>query len=85
MASYFWLKPDVILIDEALEVGDARFRDIIREKMNSYLSQGGSAVIISHQEQLIRRYCNKLLVLDQGKVLDFGETNEILEKHDILR
>ena len=85
MASYFWLKPDVILIDEALEVGDARFRDIIREKMNSYLSHGGSAVIISHQEQLIRRYCNKLLVLDQGKVLDFGETNEILAKHDILR
>lgn len=85
MASYFWLDPDVILIDEALEVGDARFRDIIREKMKSYLLQGGSAIIVSHQEQLIRRYCNKLLVLDQGKVLDFGETNEILAKHDILR
>ena len=35
MASYFWLKPDIILIDEALEVGDAKFRDIIRKKMNS--------------------------------------------------
>tara|TARA_Y100000385_G_C13068701_1_gene627945 strand:+ start:826 stop:1602 length:777 start_codon:yes stop_codon:yes gene_type:complete len=85
MASYFWLKPDVILIDEALEVGDARFRDIIREKMNSYLSQGGSAVIISHQEQLISRYCNKLLVLDKGRVLDFGETKDILAQYDFLR
>ena len=85
MASYFWLNPDVILIDEGLEVGDARFRDIIREKMNSYLLQGGSAIIVSHQEQLVRRYCNKLLVLEKGKVLDFGKTNDILSKYDILR
>ena len=85
MASYFWLEPDVILIDEALEVGDARFRDIIREKMKSYLSNGGSAIIVSHQEQLIRRYCNKLLVLDKGRILDFGETKDILTQHNILR
>ena len=46
MASYFWLEPDVILVDEALEVGDARFRDIIREKkMKTYLSKGGSIIL----------------------------------------
>ena len=85
MASYFWLNPDVMLVDEALEVGDAIFRDLIRKKMNSFLSRGGSAIIVSHQDKLIRRYCNRILVLDKGRVLDFGETNDILAQYDILR
>lgn len=85
LASYLWLDPDVILIDEALEVGDAKFRDLIRQRMHTFFSKGGSAVIVSHQDKLIRRYCNKLLVLDQGRVLDIGKPDEILARYNILR
>ena len=70
------IQPDILLIDEVFGAGDANFMEKARMKMVSLLNSSRIVVFASHAPQLIREFCNKVLVLDAGQVAYFGPIEE---------
>ena len=66
-------KPDILLIDEVFGVGDADFMSKARQKMISLLQESSIVVIATHANQLIREFCNKVILLESGELKYFGE------------
>ena len=65
--------PDILILDEVLSVGDGAFRKKSREKMEQILSSGVTGILVSHSIGQVREICNKILWLDKGKQVIFGE------------
>jgi lipopolysaccharide transport system ATP-binding protein len=76
------LEPDVLLVDEVLAVGDIRFRHKCYKRLE-FLKQNGTAIIVvSHSSVDIQRSANTVLLLNQGKLVYLGPTNEGLIEYD---
>lgn len=73
------IKPDILLIDEVFGAGDADFMDRARNKMISLLQQSSIVVLATHSDELIKEFCNKSLLLENGTIRFFGDTNEALK------
>ena len=65
--------PDILILDEVLSVGDGAFRKKSRDKMKQILSSGVTGILVSHSIGQVREICNKILWLDKGKQVIFGE------------
>ena len=61
------VKPDVLILDEVLSVGDGAFREKSEEKMREIMSGGTTCILVSHSLPQIRQLCNKVLWLDKGR------------------
>ncbi len=61
-------KPDILLLDEVFEVGDDEFRKKSGEKIQQLTKAGTAVVLVSHDHEIIRRYCDIVLTMDHGKV-----------------
>ena len=76
------LETDIMLIDEVLSVGDARFKEKSYNKMKELISDDSRTVIIvSHNLNTIKELCNEVLWLNDGKIVEIGEPNEIVDKY----
>lgn len=76
------LETDIILIDEVLSVGDARFKKKSYKKMKELIShKDRTVVIVSHSNDTIRKLCNKVLWINDGEFVEFGDTEEVLDKY----
>lgn len=64
-----FVKPDIIILDEVLAVGDGAFRQKSYKKMKQILDSGATGIIVSHSLQQIKSLCNKVLWLDKGEVV----------------
>lgn len=64
--------PEILLMDEWIGAGDASFQEKAKARMNDMSKQAGIIVLASHNESLIKRVCNKVLVLEKGRVLSFA-------------
>lgn len=79
------LKTDIILIDEVLSVGDARFKKKSYAKMKELISDKERTVlIVSHSESTIMDLCDKVLWIDSGKMRAFGDTRDVLKEYNSL-
>ena len=67
------VNPDVIILDEVLSVGDGAFRKKSGSKMQEILSSGVTGILVSHSVSQVREMCNKILWLDHGRQIAFGE------------
>ena len=76
--------PDILILDEVLSVGDARFRKKSEAKVMSMFDKGVTVLFVSHSLQQVRRICNKAMILDHGQVLAFGDIDEISEQYQGL-
>ncbi|PIE34920.1 ABC transporter ATP-binding protein [candidate division KSB3 bacterium] len=72
-------KPDILLIDEVLSVGDVGFRNKSLQYMAEYREQANAIIFISHNLEQIRVLCSRLLILDKGEIIYSGETHEGVE------
>jgi len=70
------VKPDVIILDEVLSVGDGAFRRKSSERLREILRSGVTGILVSHSVDQIRELCNKILWLDHGKQLIFSDEVE---------
>ena len=71
---------DIVLIDEALSVGDVAFQQRCIEKMEE-LSEGGATVVfVSHDFQTVERFCRRAIWLDDGRVREDGQPRAILQQ-----
>lgn len=70
------VNPDILILDEVLAVGDGAFRKKSGNKMKQILSGGVTGILISHSVEQVREMCNKILWLDHGKQVYFGDETE---------
>jgi ABC-type polysaccharide/polyol phosphate transport system ATPase subunit len=71
------LEPETLLVDEVLAVGDMAFQKKCLGKMDEVASGGRTIVFVSHQLNQIRRLCEKVIWLDQGRIFQVGSTSEV--------
>lgn len=76
------VNPDILILDEVLSVGDGAFRKKSGDKMKEILARGVTGILVSHSVSQVREMCNKVLWLDHGKQLAFGETKEICDQYE---
>lgn len=75
------LDADILLIDEVLAVGDIAFQNKSLQKMHSITKDEGRTVIfVSHSMQAVSSLCSKALLLEGGRVKDFGDTDKIVSR-----
>lgn len=77
-------EPDILLVDEILSVGDLSFRNKSLRYMNEFRQKANAVVFVSHNMEQIRVLCNRVLILNKGKVKFFGETYEGCIKYEEL-
>ena len=76
------LETDIILIDEVLSVGDAKFKEKSYNKMKELISdEKRTVIIVSHSLGTIKELCDEVLWLDDGKILEIGNPKEIVDKY----
>lgn len=68
-------KPDLLLIDEVLGVGDASFRKKSEKRVKDMISESGTVVIVSHSLGMLKTICDRIIVLDTGSVLHEGDVD----------
>ena len=73
--------PDILLVDEVLAVGDREFQQKCFEVFNRYRREGVTILFVSHDLGAVRRFCSKTLMLKSGKQVEFGDTNEVIDKY----
>ena len=67
------VNPDILILDEVLSVGDGAFRKKSEEKMKSIIGGGATTILVSHSIPQVRSMCNKILWLDHGRQVAFGD------------
>ena len=77
------LETDILLVDEVLSVGDARFKKKSYKKMKSLIEdEDRTVVIVSHNMNTLRSLCQKILWINDGEFMMYGDTEEVLEKYE---
>lgn len=76
------IDPDILVIDEALSVGDKAFAEKSLDKMKEFKERGKTMIFVSHSLSQMREFCDKILWLEFGKVKDYGNVYEILPKYE---
>ena len=72
------VNPDILILDEVLSVGDGAFRRKSGDKMREILGRGVTGLLVSHSIGQVRELCNKILWLDHGRRIAFGNNVELL-------
>lgn len=76
------LEPDILLVDEVLAVGDARFQRKCLGKMSDIAEgQGRTVLVVSHNMSAVQRLCDRSLLLDRGQLVAYGRTDEVVARY----
>ncbi|MBP7708088.1 ABC transporter ATP-binding protein [Candidatus Pacearchaeota archaeon] len=73
--------PEVLLLDEVFEVGDESFRKKSAEKIKELVGSGSSVILVSHDLNMIKKYCDRVIWLKEGNIFMQGKTKEVTEKY----
>lgn len=75
------ITPDILLMDEMIGVGDAQFVDKARARLQQMMSDVQILVLASHNEHILRSFCNRGALLHEGRIVHIGSVQECLERH----
>ncbi|RFB39743.1 teichoic acids export ABC transporter ATP-binding subunit TagH [Bacillus sp. RC] len=75
------IDPDILVIDEALSVGDQTFTNKCLEKMNEFKENGKTIFFISHSLSQVKNFCTKALWIHYGHVKEYGDINEVADRY----
>ncbi|MBK6960444.1 MAG: ABC transporter ATP-binding protein [Gammaproteobacteria bacterium] len=78
------LEPDLLIVDEALAVGDMGFQARCLDRLEQLIEGGASILLASHDIQLIKNYCTGAICLDQGRVVAEGDPETVTERYYFL-
>ncbi len=78
------VEPDVLIIDEALSVGDAHFSQKCLKRIRQFKESGATVLFVSHDPNAVTSLCDEAVLLSEGKVQDIGLPKDILEHYGVL-
>ena len=73
---------DILLLDEALSVGDQGFRHRVEDRLKQYHADGGTLILVSHDLDHLRPLCTRIIWLREGRVLADGDTETVLRDYE---
>ncbi len=71
------VEPEILILDEVLSVGDARFRKKSEKKIMSMMEKGVTVLFVSHSLDQVRRLCDKAIILEHGHIIANGSVKEV--------
>jgi lipopolysaccharide transport system ATP-binding protein len=78
------VRPDVLIVDEALSVGDAYFQHKSMHRIRTYRAQGTTLLFVSHDPAAVKSLCDRALLLDRGLLLRSGPPDAVLDYYNAL-
>jgi ABC-type polysaccharide/polyol phosphate transport system ATPase subunit len=75
------IEPEVLLIDEVLAVGDLAFQEKAQARMKEMMGSARIMVIVAHDLKTIRKICNRVIWMQQGRVMGAGPTDEVVDEY----
>ena len=76
------LEPEILIIDEMIAAGDRAFADKAAQRLNRLTSAAHILVVASHSPETLKRLCNKLALLREGRLVEIGPVDEILRRYE---
>jgi ABC-type polysaccharide/polyol phosphate transport system ATPase subunit len=76
------LDPEILILDEVLAVGDRSFRAKSQQRLEEMMTESKLIVIVSHALDFLRQICTHCLWLEQGRLVQFGETGAVLDAYE---
>lgn len=76
------VEPEILILDEVLSVGDAKFRKKSEAKIRSMFDKGITVLFVSHSVEQVLNICNKAIILEKGKLIAQGDAKEICAKYN---
>ncbi|MCQ2475951.1 MAG: ABC transporter ATP-binding protein [Clostridia bacterium] len=76
------VEPEILILDEVLSVGDAKFRKKSENKIRSMFEKGITVLFVSHSTEQVLNICNKAIILDHGKLIAQGTAKEICAQYE---
>lgn len=73
------VQPDILILDEVLSVGDGAFRKKSEGKMREIINSGATTILVSHSLEQVKNLCTKVLWLEKGRQIGFGDTAVLCE------
>ena len=77
-------RPDILIVDEALSVGDAAFQHKCFERIRKFREQGTTLLIVSHDKQAIQSICDRALLINAGRLELEGSTESVMDYYNAL-
>jgi ABC-2 type transport system ATP-binding protein/lipopolysaccharide transport system ATP-binding protein len=79
------IEPDILLLDEGIGAGDAAFFERANQRLESFIHSTGILVLASHSEELTRKFCNRIALIEHGQVVWYGDLEEGYDRyHDAI-
>jgi ABC-type polysaccharide/polyol phosphate transport system ATPase subunit/2-polyprenyl-3-methyl-5-hydroxy-6-metoxy-1,4-benzoquinol methylase len=75
------VRPDILLVDEVLSVGDERFQEKCTARMTEFRQSGTTIMLVTHDTRLVLNICDRALLLDHGNVGALGAVDEVVEAY----
>jgi len=75
------LNPDILIVDEVLAVGDLAFQKKCIQKMQQVSESGMSILFVSHNLQMIKKLCQRCILLEKGKIQQTGQTADVISTY----
>ena len=76
------IEPEILILDEVLSVGDAKFRKKCEKKMKKMFDHGVTVLFVSHSLAQVKRLCNKAIILEHGQLIAKGDIDDVVEIYE---
>jgi ABC-type polysaccharide/polyol phosphate transport system ATPase subunit len=78
------VEPGILLMDEGIATGDARFANQAAQRLRDFIGRSRIVVLASHSTEIVRSTCNKAALMQSGRILRVGAVEEVLSAYDVL-
>ena len=78
------VNPDVLIIDEALSVGDAHFSQKCLRRIREFKESGATILFVSHDPNAVTTLCDEAVLLHEGQILEVGKPRDVLERYGVI-
>jgi len=76
------IRPDILIVDEALSVGDAAFQRKCFRRINEFLEQGTTLLFVTHDIDAVKKLCKRAIFLNHGQMAAYGEAKEVCDAYE---
>ena len=78
------VEPDMLILDEVLSVGDAKFKKKSEDRLMKLMEKGVTVLFVSHNTEQVQRICNKAIILEKGKIICSGDVEKVTKEYEML-